>query len=391
MGCVRSRVRVAAARPWYSRAMFDFFDSNSQTMGLKTLIADVSPLLNLSTALTPQNLSTEREKFFLQKKYNPQFIYPEISVDAIEKAASQLNEVEFSPTNLEEKILQQKIEELKLEAELLLALNSENITEITKKLFRGSFSEEFQQLAKQDAEYTGTFDSLENLTGEQTVEKVQKYLLSEYDQKDWEVLASDQGDFYVRVKAPQKKILINSHINWDFTDLDGVLAHEVDGHVIRYLNSQKQELPFLKRTLPFYIKTEEGLASFLGDYCSKNGKLTLKHHALKYLAGIHAATTSFYEVFEFLMANGFTESLAFQRTFRLKRGLSDTSQPGCFAKEAIYYEGMIEVKKYLDEGGSAEKLFSGKFGLADLAEVPSSENVLLPKRLKAYLSSKKGS
>jgi len=164
-----------------------------------------------------------------------------------------------------------------------------------------------------------------------------------------------------------------------------MLAHEIDGHVLRYLNSQHQENQLFRSPLPFYIKTEEGIASFLGDYCSVNGAITLKHHALKYLAGILAETSSFREVYTFLMDSGFTPDLAFQRTFRLKRGLMDTSQPGCFTKEALYYEGMIEVKTFIDKGGDLRKLFAAKICLDDVGLMPLLKQVLIPKRLQTYL------
>ena len=165
-----------------------------------------------------------------------------------------------------------------------------------------------------------------------------------------------------------------------------MLAHEIDGHVLRYLNAQHQENPEFRSSLPFYIKTEEGLASFLGDYCTPHGELALKQHALKYLAGIQATASSFREVYTFLMDHGFTSDLAFQRTMRLKRGLSDTAQAGCFAKEALYYEGLQEVKSFVDGGGNIHQLFAAKAGLQDIASIPIPTGTLIPRRLKKYLS-----
>ena len=351
---------------------------------LKTTLQNAATVVKLSAYLTPQNLHEEREKFFQSSDSNPQLIYKDIPREEIQKELSELRTITFSPNNLEDTILHNRLQEMILECELLLHRDTEKITEVSTELFQGSFSEKFQSLAVIDAKFPQPFGAIETLTGEETVVKVREYLATEYGQNDWDISASDQGDFYVRVKAPQKKILINTRINWDFTDMDGVLAHEIDGHILRYMNSQHQSQSFLQTALPFYIKTEEGVASFLVDYCSKNGKLTLKHHALKYLAGIHAKTHSFREVFNFLVESGFTESLAFQRTFRLKRGLSDTSGAGCFAKEALYYEGLIEVKEYIDSGKDLKKLFSGKFGLNDLDSLPEPTQVLLPKRFSSY-------
>ncbi|OGV96833.1 hypothetical protein A2W24_03275 [Microgenomates group bacterium RBG_16_45_19] len=78
----------------------------------------------------------------------------------------------------------------------------------------------------------------------------------------------------------------SQEINWDFCDLDNTLAHEIDGHVVRAVNMSRQVKPLFQKPWPFYLKTEEGLASFLGDYLSpQTALISRKHHALKYLAG----------------------------------------------------------------------------------------------------------
>ena len=117
---------------------------------------------------------------------------------------------------------------------------------------------------------------------------------------DWDIELSDEKDFYFRIRSNDRKILIGKRFNWDFCDFDNMLAHEIDGHVVRTVNAAKQTNPILKTKLPFYTKTEEGLASYLGDYHSTTAEVSRKHHALKYLAGHLAQTSSFSTVFEFL-------------------------------------------------------------------------------------------
>ena len=51
--------------------------------------------------------------------------------------------------------------------------------------------------------------------------------------------------------------------------------------VSRYI--EYKENPLFQKPLPFYIKTEEGLASFLGDYISTTADISRKHHALNIL------------------------------------------------------------------------------------------------------------
>ena len=60
--------------------------------------------------------------------------------------------------------------------------------------------------------------------------------------------------------------------------------------------------------------------------------------------------------------------------------------PGCFAREAMYYEGMVEVKNYLDGGGGIRKLYLGKVGLEYVDIVPIPEDQVIPQRIRNYLN-----
>jgi hypothetical protein len=42
---------------------------------------------------------------------------------------------------------------------------------------------------------------------------------------------------------------------------------------------------------------------------------------------------------------------------------------------------MIDVKRYIDEGGSLEKLYAGKIGLDDIKYVPIPDQVVIPDRI----------
>ena len=141
-----------------------------------------------------------------------------------------------------------------------------------------------------------------------------------------------------------------------------------------------------KKIFPFYIKTEEGLACFIGDFFSANGEVKKKHHAINYLAAYFAKGHSFSETYKFLTDHGINNELAFQKTFRLKRGLTDTEIPGVFAREPMYYEGMIEVKNYLEKGGDIRKLYAGKVGLTEVDNIPLPDRQVIPKRLASLVN-----
>jgi len=347
---------------------------------------ETDALLKTTTWLTPLNLADERIKFLASPNHNPQIVYPEMPTDQLKNQLQKLEQVDndWSSTDLTAWVSTRRKKEQEFTILMLINRGNSKFGESACELVNCTFNSETIASAKVDAASLLPFETKENKTSAEVISGITKYLQT-YGVNDWSVELSEQTDFYFRVKAQQKRILIGSRFNWDFTDFDCMLAHEIDGHVLRGINSTKQQDLLLQKSLPFYIKTEEGLASFLGDYCSTSGEINRKHHALKYLAGQLAITSSFKMVFEFLVDNGFTPDLAFQRTFRLKRGLTDTGIPGCYGKEAVYYEGMVEVKRYLDEGGSVEKLYSAKIGLADLQFTEIPTGIIIPDRIKKYL------
>jgi hypothetical protein len=352
---------------------------------IQTQIQELKKNLHFSEWMTPLNLSIEREKFLAHPTQNPQFEYPEINIKNLTDIKNQLKLITITDQNpFETWINNRKIEEFSLQIDLIINRGEPEVSDITRKLYNCTFQPNYVAQAKIDSTSQLPFESKEHKTADEVMQGIRDYLKG-YGIDDWQLILTDQSDFYFRVKASKKTILINKNFNWDFGDFDSMLAHEIDGHVIRGINASNQANALLRRPLPFYIKTEEGLASFLGDYCSTTSEITLKHHALKYLAGHLALSSSFKEIFEFLCDQGFTPALAFQRTFRLKRGFADSSIPGCFAKEAMYYEGMLEVKKYLDEGGDIKKLYSGKVGLADLEFIEIPEDIIIPQRIVDYL------
>ncbi len=356
---------------------------------LNVLIKQIKNNLHTSYWFTPSNLIVEKTKFFNEENYNPKFLYPKLPINNLNKFLKKLKEIKINfKKSTEDVILKRKIEEIILKIKLILSRGTQEMTEISSRLYECNFDKNTINNAKNDSRLKVTFEKQEDLDSYETIKKMKEYL-EEYNITNWDVKISDKVDFYFRILTQEKTILVGKNINWDFCDLDNSLAHEIDCHVIRTINAQKQKNPIFRKPLPFYIKTEEGLASYLGDYHSSTNEISRKHHALKYLAGKLALKNSFSEVYKFLVKNGFTKDLAFQRTFRLKRGFEDTSTHGCFAKEAMYYEGMMEVKKFFDKGGDVRKIFAGKIGLKDIEYTPIPKGEIIPKRLIDFLQKSK--
>jgi len=348
----------------------------------KKILGQTRSILKTFRYFTPLNLSKEREKFFQSMRYNPQFIYPKLPIPYLKKLERKINLIELN--NNQEFISYlylQKLKEAKLKLKLFLARGTPLITKYSITLYRVSFKNRYLANAKKDASNNIAFSKQEKLTPKDTAHKIRNYL-KKYNAQDWRINLSDNIDFNFQIRPKRKLISIGSSLNWHYINLETMLAHEIDGHVLRAINARKQKKNVFKDNFPFYIKTEEGLACFLGDYLSNGGDLSKKHHAIKYLASYFAQNNSFRNTFNFFLGYGFPKDLAFQRTLRIKKGFSDTSIPGINAREAIYYEGMQEIKEYIKNNGDIKRLFAGKVGLQDLAYIPLPRNQLVPKRTR---------
>ena len=356
----------------------------------KNKLKKIRIYLKTHRCLTPLNFQLERRIFFKDNKYNPQIRYPNITL----KLKNLEEEIENMPIpetcDFESYIYKRKLKETKLKLRLLMAIGTSSVTHISTLLYQLKFDEKTLESAKKDASFKiksrsnkprKSFDITKAVTDYLEKYRINKFVSGEIN--DWKIILSKRHDFSFQILPKSKLIKLGRNLTRVAANLDYSLAHEIDGHVIRALNAARQENKMYRNIFPFYIKTEEGLACYLGDYFSQNGEVARKNHAISYLAAYFAKTHSFSQTYKFLIGHGFYPELAFQKTFRLKRGLRNTEIPGVFAREAIYYEGMLEVKEYLDAGGDIRKLFAGKIGLDMLDFLPIPKNQILPNRLLA--------
>jgi len=347
-------------------------------------LSQIRQHLKVPDFFTPLNFAREKEKFFNRENYNPQFKYPPIPVADFNQLIDKIGRFSFAGrSRIEQKILLEKVRETQLIIEMILNRGQASLSLASSKLYQYSFSAKILQLAQKDSQLALVFPQQSTLSAPEVARKIRN-CLQKYQIGSWKISLSNEKDFNIRIWQEEKRILVSRHIGWHFGSLDTLLAHEVDVHVLRAVNADKQQNPLLRCALPFYIKTEEGLAAFLADYFSEGGQLSKKLHALKYVGVWLAAKKTFRDVYNYFSEHGLDENLAFQCAFRIKRGWQDTSRPGFFAREGIYYQGMQEIKQYLKGGGKIEKLFAAMAGLVDLSYIPIPEKIIIPKRLKKY-------
>ena len=161
---------------------------------------------------------------------------------------------------------------------------------------------------------------------------------------------------------------------FSLTDLEKLIAHEIETHIYCAENGNLQPYQILRRGTSNYLKTQEGLAIYNQDLVAAGG---LRNALLNFHAVLWARELGFRAVFNRLSEYLSVED-AWKISVKVKRGLSDTGNRGAFVKNLLYYWGYLEIKDYLSQGGNFEDLFLGKFELSQLDLIKQIEGLKRP-------------
>lgn len=286
--------------------------------------------MSLISDLQPLNLAVEKEKFFSRSKYNPIFQYRSSTSTA---KMAQYGQPKPKFVNL---------------AQEILAIS-------------------FHHYSWQD------LDNLEG--GKVSLSQAKKilatFLKDNHLEKIIKVLWGQ--DQLGRIAFRQDCLKIRQDFNFPVTKFKATLAHELGTHALRRINYGAQ--PYFRHKKKFgfkeYLPTEEGLATF-HSLLERNYQLSYSY-ALIYLLINLASQASFAEVYQ--LANRYYQDpeKSWLTTVKIKRGLTDTSQPGAFTKGIVYLEGLAKVWKYFQQRHF--DLPTLYFGKIDVDDVDKAKNL----------------
>lgn len=298
--------------------------------------------MNRLSDLIPLNMQEEKEKFFASNcTKNPQFIYRKQATTA---ELTKYGKPKLWYIFLAKRILKKHFQE------------KEAVAQIAKN----------RKFLDQD--------SIEDLI----TQRLRFYKL----QNEYDVVFSKNFVSRIAVNNNEKIIKIRLPVSIDENEMEAILNHEIDTHVIRQLNYEKQPWFKKKKKNSFrpYLRTEEGLAA-LNELVASDYNLAYKS-AANYLAVDLALKKDFVSVFNFFQAWQ-NEERAWTWTLKKKRGIEDTSKKGAFTKDLVYFEGFIQVLKYLRKNDcDPSELYYGKIDIKDINKVKKiglAENIILPK------------
>lgn len=191
--------------------------------------------------------------------------------------------------------------------------------------------------------------------------------LGEAGLKGWRVRISARMSASASVSPGSRRVNVKKGRRFSRHDVDMLALHEIGVHAARAENGHAMPLGIFRVGLEGYLETEEGMAAYREvEAGSKNG---LRRFALRVLAVDWASRLPFSAVFSKLSEKGVPDDLAWSLTQRVKRGLTDTGQPGCYGKDAAYFRGYLLVSAFLGAGGSWEDLM--RYGKVSVSHLPA--------------------
>lgn len=333
--------------------------------------------------LRPLNLEAEEILFFNNTNTNPQFKYPKLKFDPIDLIDS-LEKIHSDNSPIGQ-IFNNKKEEISKKIALLEAIDQPDFSEISIILFGKPTEEEVNACMDsiKSERISGTIVEENIISANEAVidfqKEFEKYGLTSWKAKVKENMVSDC------IAGKNNRLFIKKSATFSKDRIKSLIVHEIETHILTAENGKLQPYEIFNRGLEGYLTTQEGMAMYNVETQRKQ-PFSKNTKALAHVVAIDTALNgSFSDVYAKLIEIGIPRSQAFRSAVKAKRGLSDTSQPGAFTKDYIYYKGYFQVKKFIENGGELKDLYLGKYNIKDVETVKSINGMIKPVFLPKWL------
>lgn len=353
-------------------------------------VTDLLSQLRIPTGLvfTPTNLELEKKKFFDSDSYNPIFEYRVVrnsNAEIFNKLSNVQTITDIDPRLSEFYI--NLIQSKKESSDLMHAVgNNDLVTEISlakygkpsPELFRNSARVLRGKIDSYNLVDSKKFKKGEDMLGYKEIEAIFRQVFDELGLEDWKIAKSKNiGKNMAKIGVKKKEVLVDPNIVRSKLKLKKTIIHEVGTHVLRAYNGRNSGYEALsKSNLPSYLDVEEGLATWNEENMNLLTLEWLKKKAALTWAIYIGEDMTFRELYN-AMLGALPKKASFDIVYRVKRGLGDTSYPGIYAKDIVYFRGFRRVKSRLDSDPTFyAKLYSGKI---DFKQCVWVDEGLIPK------------
>ena len=329
---------------------------------------DFKKNLTLTSDLKPLNLLEEKEKFLLEfaagRHYDPTFSYEPNNhlsqLETLQNFRKRFDDSGFVLACEYIRLIDDSIEWIELFANRneagfntwLTSLYSFPDAEITQRAEQEYMAVDNHQTQQPEPEISAVEAS-----------SLFAQALAERGMDNWEIVL-EETPARMSVNALKKLIRIRTSSTFSHHDIKRLLVHEIDTHVQRNQNGNKQVYRLFSYGFPDYLETEEGLATYAEHRTGTAAPDATARYALRLLLCKWSENMGFMDLFTKALPFFSNPGKAFDAVARIKRGLSDTSLPGGYTKDQVYYSGYHRVSQL--PGNIIQKLYCGKIGIQHL-------------------------
>ncbi len=347
-------------------------------------ISKISKKLNFSKILKPVNYLDELDSFVTWNwNYNPKFIYDWPDND-------KLTEYEDHLLSMKEKyfwdnfwlksnfaqLFDEKIDELLNRIWLVRAYKFEKYQDIYKynELLFWAIDKDLVKLSKEKVFIEPISDI--NLLGKKLSFSQVKKTIKRYLEQKWVSWVKFNTSMWLSrmavIKSKNPEIRISSAASFREKELLATLAHEIDIHLIRFMNWRKTGWEILKSGAGYYIKDEEWLAvynsfKYLPEWYEK--KAMYEKYYLVDAAANHWFSR-LVDIIKWIQPR--TLAWAFKTALRLKKWIQNTWFVDKWAinmKDKIYLDGYLKIKDWIEQWWDLDKFMVWKIKTEDIDKI----------------------
>jgi len=325
--------------------------------------------MRLLSRLNPLNAQNEKRKFFYSyvrgREYNPTFRYKK-PLTNLPRLAEQLSVLSINvPVDKNERWffarhLENKRKRLLKKALTLKYRGASEFTMHAAALFGRPKQDQINYAESQlTPEASLCFTTIKDtLSATEAAEMLQDHINKNL--LPWRVRLRSSISSKAGLDSRSKYLLIKASEKFAPEEILSLATHEIETHIFRKENGSIQKFPSLfGEGFAGPPTTEEGLA-FFNETQGPHDPRRILIVSARTIAAHLAYTNSFYKIFREMIGRGLPPNYAWAVTLRVKRGLSDTSQPGSFPKDHHYLKGYLGIQDFLNRGGNLRSLYIGK-------------------------------
>ena len=349
------------------------------------LFAQIDRDLLLLKLIKPANLEEERIRLEQDVQYNPIFHYrePGIDMDEAEKKLEKATQ-DSSPLGI---LLEKKRKELLTRIALLRSRgDATRFTQHSRALF-GAPTSALLRSATAELHNRKACDlpaSEKELLSSEKAQKILTKALESYSLHEWEV--SVRPRLVSDCTVGGNKVYVREGAQFEQVHIEALVAHEIETHILTAENGAHQPYALFRNGCANYLDTQEGLAIY------NQNRIYSPFHEKRYnpprnvLGLAFGLEHSFAETRKYLQEElGYGAEKALSQAIAIKRGLSDTSEPGGFTKSIVYFRGLRAIEQFINDGGDLAKLYIGKIALEDMELIEKIDGLETPLLLPSFL------